>query len=101
MQRLLDKIRAYALQDEGRDTVEANLELGLPIDGRDYGLAAQILHALGARRVRLMTNNPEKIQTLSSYGVEVVTREPLLVAPSDDNRAYLRTKKEKLGHLLD
>ncbi len=98
---LLDKIRAYALQDEGRDTVEANLELGLPIDGRDYGLAAQILHALGARRVRLMTNNPEKIQTLSSYGVEVVTREPLLVAPSDDNRAYLRTKKEKLGHLLD
>ncbi len=98
---LLDKIRAYALQDEGRDTVEANLELGLPIDGRDYGLAAQILHALGARRVRLMTNNPDKIQTLSSYGVEVVAREPLLVAPSDDNRAYLRTKKEKLGHLLD
>jgi len=97
---LLDKIRAYALQDEGRDTVEANLELGLPVDSRDYGLAAQILHTLGVQRVRLMTNNPEKIRTLTEFGVEVVAREPLEVAPSDDNRQYLRTKKEKLGHLL-
>lgn len=97
---LLDKIRAYALQDEGRDTVQANLELGLPIDNRDYGLAAQILHTLGVRRVRLLTNNPEKIQTLTQFGVEVVAREPLLVPPSDDNRDYLQTKKLKLGHLL-
>lgn len=98
---LLDKIRAYALQDAGRDTVEANLELGLPIDGRDYGLAAQILHTLGVHQVRLLTNNPDKIQTISDFGVRVVAREPLLVPASDDNRAYLRTKKEKLGHLLD
>ena len=97
---LLDKIRAYALQDEGRDTVQANLELGLPVDNRDYGLAAQILHTLGVRRVRLLTNNPDKIQTLAQFGVEVVAREPLLVPPSDDNRDYLLTKKTKLGHLL-
>ncbi|MFO0746162.1 MAG: GTP cyclohydrolase II [Myxococcota bacterium] len=98
---LVDKIRAYALQDAGRDTVEANVELGLPIDRRDYGLAAQILHSLGVRRVRLMTNNPLKIAALAEHGVEVVTREPLEVAPSAANREYLRTKKEKLGHLLD
>lgn len=97
---LLDKIRAYALQDEGRDTVEANVELGLPIDGRDYGLAAQILHALGVQRVRLLTNNPDKIQTLVDFGVEVVAREPLEVPASAENREYLRTKKAKLGHLL-
>ncbi len=97
---LLDKIRAYALQDDGRDTVEANLELGLPIDGRDYGLAAQILHTLGVRRVRLLTNNPDKIQTITDFGVDVVAREPLEIAASDDNRSYLLTKKEKLGHLL-
>ena len=69
-------------------------------DNRDYGLAAQILHTLGVRRVRLLTNNPEKIQTLTQFGVEVVAREPLLVPPSDDNRDYLQTKKLKLGHLL-
>lgn len=98
---LLDKIRAYALQDAGRDTVEANIELGLPVDPRDYGLAAQILHVLGVARVRLMTNNPEKVSALSEFGIDVVERLPLEVAPSDANRAYLTTKKEKLGHLLD
>jgi len=98
---LVDKIRAYALQDAGRDTVQANLELGLPIDRRDYGLAAQILHSLGVRRVRLLTNNPLKIAALAEYGVQVVERVPLEVAPNDENREYLRTKKEKLGHLLD
>jgi len=97
---LLGKIQAYALQDEGRDTVEANLELGLPVDGRDYGLAAQILHTLGVQRVRLLTNNPEKVSTLIQFGVNVAAREPLEIAPTDSNRAYLKTKKEKLGHLL-
>lgn len=97
---LLDKIRAYALQDEGRDTVEANLDLGLPIDGRDYGVAAQVLHALGVQRVRLLTNNPDKIKTLTDLGVDIAAREPLVVAASPENRAYLQTKRLKLGHLL-
>ncbi|MCB9733192.1 MAG: GTP cyclohydrolase II [Deltaproteobacteria bacterium] len=98
---LANKVRAYSLQDAGRDTVEANVELGLPIDQRDYGVAAQMLHALGVARVRLMTNNPEKIDGLVAAGVEVVSREPLEVAPGAANRAYLETKKHKLGHLLD
>jgi len=98
---LLDKIRAYHLQDEGRDTVQANIELGLPADGRDFGLAAQILHVLGARRVRLMTNNPGKVAALTRYGIEVVAREPLEIQPTDTNRDYLSTKKQKLGHMLD
>lgn len=98
---LVDKIRAYALQDGGRDTVEANVDLGLPVDTRDFGLAAQILHSLGVRRVRLLTNNPSKIEALAAYGVEVVERVPLEVPPTADNAAYLRTKKDKLGHLLE
>jgi len=98
---LVDKIRAYALQDAGRDTVEANVDLGLPVDTRDFGLAAQILHSLGVRRVRLLTNNPSKIEALAAYGVEVAQRVPLEVAPTATNAAYLRTKKDKLGHLLE
>ncbi|HRE91411.1 MAG TPA: GTP cyclohydrolase II RibA, partial [Myxococcota bacterium] len=98
---LLGKVRAYALQDEGRDTVEANLELGLPIDGRDYGLAAQILHTLGVQRVRLLTNNPDKVKTLEEMGLTITERVPLLIAATDANRSYLRTKREKLGHILD
>lgn len=98
---LLGKIQAYALQDAGRDTVQANVELGLPIDSRDYGLAAQILHTLGVQRVRLLTNNPDKLATLADYGVEVAAREALEVPPTDANRAYLETKKAKLGHLLE
>lgn len=97
---LLDKIRAYALQDTGRDTVEANLELGLPVDRRDFSLGAQILHVLGARRVRLMTNNPGKVAALERFGISVVAREPLETEPNDANRDYLATKKTKLGHLL-
>ena len=98
---LLDKIRAYALQDAGRDTVEANLELGLPVDRRDFSLAAQILHVIGARRVRLMTNTPDKVAALERFGIAVVAREPLETAPHPENRDYLATKKAKLGHMLD
>jgi 3,4-dihydroxy 2-butanone 4-phosphate synthase/GTP cyclohydrolase II len=94
-----NKIRAYALQDQGMDTVEANLELGFKEDLRDYGIGAQILRDLGIGEVHLLTNNPHKIQSLERYGVKVV-REPLEVPPHRGNIEYLRTKKEKLGHLI-
>ncbi len=98
---IVDKIRAYALQDAGRDTVEANLELGHPADSRDFGLGAQMLLALGVHRVRLMTNNPRKVNALASYGLDVVAREGLEIEPTEQTRKYLATKKQKLGHLLD
>lgn len=95
-----NKIRAYALQDRGLDTVEANLELGFGDDLRDYGMAAQIIRDLGLRRIRLMTNNPRKVLGLEGYGVEIAERVPLEVPARSGNIAYLRTKQEKLGHLF-
>jgi 3,4-dihydroxy 2-butanone 4-phosphate synthase/GTP cyclohydrolase II len=95
------KIRAYSLQDEGRDTVDANLELGLPVDSREYGIGSQILVDLGITTMRLMTNNPAKYGGLEGYGLRIVDRVPLQVAPNPENLAYLRTKRERLGHLIE
>lgn len=96
---LINKLIAYKLQEEGKDTVEANIELGYPPDMRSYGVAAQILMDLGVRKVRLMTNNPMKIEELKKYGFDVV-REPIEVEPVDENKEYLKAKKEKLGHMI-
>jgi 3,4-dihydroxy 2-butanone 4-phosphate synthase / GTP cyclohydrolase II len=97
---LSNKIKAYHLQDHGRDTVEANLELGFQPDPRDYGIGAQILVSLGVRKMKLLTNNPKKRVGLESYGLEVTEQLPLQVEPNDINRHYLETKKLKLGHIL-
>ena len=97
---LLNKIRAYALQDEGKDTVEANHALGFAADMRDYTAGAHILFDLGVRQVRLMTNNPDKVAALSAYGLTVVERVPLEVSPRTANQRYLETKRSKFGHLL-
>jgi 3,4-dihydroxy 2-butanone 4-phosphate synthase/GTP cyclohydrolase II len=97
---LTNKISAYALQERGLDTVEANLALGLPEDTRDYRAAADMLLDLGVRRARLLTNNPAKIEGLERYGVEVVERVPLGISPNPWNLGYLRTKREKMGHLF-
>jgi 3,4-dihydroxy 2-butanone 4-phosphate synthase / GTP cyclohydrolase II len=97
---LVNKLKAYELQDQGHDTVEANEKLGFRPDQREYGIGAQILRDLGVRRMRLMTNNPSKYIALSGYGLEISERVPLEVEPTDSTRAYLRAKREKLGHLL-
>jgi len=97
---LANKLRAYELQDQGLDTVEANERLGFQADQRDYGIGAQILRAIGVRSMRLLTNNPRKFIGLEGYGLSVVKSVPLEVAVSEHTRRYLRTKKEKLGHRL-
>jgi 3,4-dihydroxy 2-butanone 4-phosphate synthase/GTP cyclohydrolase II len=97
---LVHKIMAYQLQDQGQDTVEANESLGFKPDQRDYGIGAQILHELGLHRILLLTNNPRKFVGLEGYGLEIADRVALEVPPSDTSRRYLKTKKEKLGHIL-
>lgn len=96
---LINKIKAYQLQDEGMDTVEANLALGFPEDMRDYGIGAQILYSLGASKLRLITNNPEKITGISGYGLEIVERIPTKVCCNEKNKKYLNTKRDKMGHM--
>jgi 3,4-dihydroxy 2-butanone 4-phosphate synthase / GTP cyclohydrolase II len=98
---IINKIRAYALQDEGADTVEANERLGFAVDMRCYEQCAEILSDLGLIQVRLMSNNPEKVRALEEMGLSVVERVSLAIPATDDARGYLRTKKEKMGHLLD
>ncbi|MET7850715.1 GTP cyclohydrolase II [Streptomyces avermitilis] len=97
---LLAKLRAMKLQAEGLDTVEANLALGLPVDARDYGVAAEILHDLGVSSVRLLSNNPRKRESLLQHGISVVEQVPLLIPPCEENITYLRTKRERLDHIL-
>jgi len=97
---LLGKLEAYALQDQGRDTVEANLDLGLPADARDYSAAAQILRDLGVSSVKLLTNNPSKVTAIEAAGLKVVDRLSLSVPVTDSNHGYLQAKAQKLGHLL-
>jgi 3,4-dihydroxy 2-butanone 4-phosphate synthase/GTP cyclohydrolase II len=98
---LINKVKAYALQEEGFDTVEANLKLGFNADPREYGIGAQILHDLGIRRMKLITNNPTKRVGLESYGLKVEKMVPIEIEPNKDNRQYLLTKKERMGHLLN
>jgi 3,4-dihydroxy 2-butanone 4-phosphate synthase/GTP cyclohydrolase II len=97
---LVNKIKAYALQEQGLDTVEANTTLGFQPDPRDYGIGAQILYDLGVRKMRLMTNNPKKRVGLQSYGLEVVELVSLEMPSNEDNLRYLETKRDKMGHLL-
>ncbi|MNI51969.1 Riboflavin biosynthesis protein RibBA [compost metagenome] len=98
---LINKLKAYVLQEQGLDTVEANIKLGFAPDLRDYGIGAQILKDLGIKKIRLLTNNPRKIKGLEGYGLEIVERVPIQMKENIDNTKYLHTKKSKLGHLLE
>jgi 3,4-dihydroxy 2-butanone 4-phosphate synthase/GTP cyclohydrolase II len=98
---LVEKLRAYELQQNGHDTVDANLELGHEADSREFHAAAHILRDLGVQSVRLLTNNPRKVASLETFGVPVVARVQHETQPNDDNRSYLRTKRDRLGHLLE
>ncbi|MCG8599251.1 MAG: GTP cyclohydrolase II, partial [Verrucomicrobiales bacterium] len=97
---LANKIKAYKLQQEGLDTVEANEKLGFGSDLRDYGMGAQILYDLGVRKIRLMTNNPRKVVGLDGHNLEIVEKVPIKIPSNPDNEAYLKTKRDKLGHIL-
>jgi GTP cyclohydrolase II/3,4-dihydroxy 2-butanone 4-phosphate synthase/GTP cyclohydrolase II len=97
---LFNKIKAYALQDQGLDTVDANIEIGAPIDAREYELAAEILLDLGFSKIRLMTNNPTKVQALEDAGIEVVDRIPVIVRPGAHNEHYLETKRRRMSHKI-
>ena len=98
---LINKLKAYELQDQGHDTIEANAKLGFPADIRDYGTGSQILRDLGVRKIRLMTNNPAKYVAIEGFGLQIVERVPLEIAPSQSSRRYLEAKKKKLGHILE
>jgi 3,4-dihydroxy 2-butanone 4-phosphate synthase/GTP cyclohydrolase II len=98
---LVNKLRAYALQEQGADTVEANLALGMPADARDYGVGAQILRHMNVSKLRLMTNNPKKRVGLLGYGLEITETVPLTTEPNPFNEKYLRTKRDKMGHELE
>jgi 3,4-dihydroxy 2-butanone 4-phosphate synthase/GTP cyclohydrolase II len=98
---LLNKLKAYKLQEEGLDTVEANLQLGFKMDERDYGVGAQILRDLGVSKIRLLSNNPKKRAGLIGYGLEIVENVAIEIASNEHNQFYLKTKRDKLGHTLD
>lgn len=98
---LINKLKAYNLQDEGFNTVDANHQLGFETDERDYNIATFILKDLGIHRIKLLTNNPEKVSSLSKEGIEIIDRIPLMVVPTEDNEEYLRVKRDLMGHLLD
>ena len=97
---LVNKLKAYHLQEQGMDTVEANMALGFPTDLRDYGIGAQILFELGIKSINLMTNNPKKIIGLEGYGLKISKRVPVEINPTKSNKKYLKTKKDKMGHFL-
>lgn len=98
---IINKLEAYNLQDKGFDTIEANKQLGLDVDNRDYSLAITILKDLGIKRINLLTNNPDKIEAIETSDIELVKRLPLEIKPNESNYKYLKTKKEELGHILD